>query len=408
MPYNLKITRARLLILSIYIIPVFLSFAYSLFEGYLTGDHWHLRYQDTARLAQGFVVFCLFNALFLLVLCFLSRLDLLKRLSRTIWVQSLPTSACVLILVSLMVLIQSIGLVPVGASSPSRFATLLSSFNPLYGILILVALNTSRITLILSTAASLFASLQSHSLFPLVFIFLIFIYAYKDFMVIRLSARHIVLIIALSVIVVASLGAVFNVLLGLFEFRNSMRGSEASMSTVVQLPQENLFLGMIIGRISSFSAFIFMRDFVENSSFALNNGPSVFYIFERLLGLLQLGLHYDSPLSVGGYYNDMVIGIQRDWGTIMSLPGYFLLTLHLGLAHLMSDLFSVFSLLVLLSILAFPAQSHRLAFVLIASFQYFISGDPLELINTAKSIILWLILIKLFDLVLLRMSSLRN
>ena len=376
-----------LLLICIYILPSVLSLAYSLGSGYLTGDHWHIRYSNPFRLANSYLVFWLILSLALSLLSILCRLRSLYRFSSTIWVHSLPTRLSALILIAFSLLIAYFGIVPVGAASPGPLATLISSLNPTYGILILVTLNSSSAILVLSVVTLLITSFKSHSLFPLLFILFIALYIHKDSVVIKLNKSRILLTTVFSAALVPILGSTS---VSLLDFRNSLRGTENSLDLLASDPNANHFFGLLIGRIRSFSSLVFLRDLVETLPINFTTNVPLFYVFQRILSSFGLA---DLPQSFGMSFNDYIIGTQRDWGTIMSLPGYFILAYNQDISRAIVDLFSLVLLLAVLVSLAPPSNRYRYGFLLITAYQYLLSGDPFELISVIRSLLMWLILI---------------
>ncbi|RPG17980.1 MAG: hypothetical protein CBC84_001930 [Pelagibacteraceae bacterium TMED124] len=176
-----------------------------------------------------------------------------------------------------------------------------------------------------------------------------------------------------------------NILNYIYAFRQDLRGSE------VPINPEALY-GYAVGRVSSFSSMLYIFT-SKISSLELDFLSNLQVIIKPFISDLSIN-------DITKSFNDYVLGFDREWGTILSLPGTIFLLFKADISPLTSilELLIYFLFISILSSL-FPTSAYlnRLVIILFLSFQGLLSGILYEFVNLSKSLILISLILNLFQ-----------
>jgi hypothetical protein len=402
---KLVVSGSNLLIIIFYILPLIVNLFFILKSGYLTGDHWHLSVPSLPSILTCVIFLLVFYAIYFLYINNLSKNRFLARISRTIWPKILTTRAASSVLLVQLVLLTLFGLVRVGSPATGVMSSILSTFNPIYGLLIILTLNKAKITFALAFMVALSATIASASLFPIFFCMCLLCYAYIKTLVFTLNLKNLITYAVLLIIALLVADFLLHRVAELLLLRNSMRSGDFQFTPGSEYENIDSMIRIALGRFNPLSAMTYLYNKVPATSLAQLGDVDIFYVPRRILDMVNLNPAGVPSSSISNAYNDLIIGKDRDWGTIMSPTGVLYFLAHVAIENFMSELFWLSGLIAVLASLSCPMIGLRKAFLILSSFQYLLSGDLFELINTIKSLLLWLFLFRLIESVFPKFST---
>ncbi len=370
-----------------YLGPLILSFGDILKNQRLNGDHIAQIFNINFINLFYFAFIYLGTPLFIYFLP-LIKIKQFRILRKNFWPNKVSNKLLLLIFSTLTLLIYFFGLIPVGSGPTNFVAYLITLINPIFLVLTIFFLSFNKLSLLFSSFLLFMIAIYSKSFFSLFILLGINLIYFFDKLKNRPKLQWFLIIGTLFVLVLISFTEILDfskILNFIYTFRQDLRGSE------VQTNPEAVY-GYAIGRISSFSSMLYIFT-SKISSLELDFLSNLKVIIKPFISDLTIN-------DITKSFNDYVLGFDREWGTILSLPGTIFLLFKADISPLTAilELLIYFLFISILSSL-FPTSAYlnRLVIILFFSFQGLLSGILYEFVNLSKSLILISFILNLFQ-----------
>ncbi len=367
--------------------PLILSFGDILKNQRLNGDHIAQTF-DTNFLNLLYLAFIYLATPLLIFFLPLIKIKQFRILRTNFWPKKVSNKLLLVIFSTLTLLIYFFGLIPVGSGPTNIVAYLITLINPIFLVLIIFFLSFNKLSLFFSSFLLFMIAIYSKSFFSIFILLGINLIYFFDKLKHRPKLQWFLIIGTLFILILISFTEIINftnILNYIYAFRQDLRGSE------VPINPEALY-GYAVGRVSSFSSMLYIFT-SKISSLELDFLSNLQVIIKPFISDLSIN-------DITKSFNDYVLGFDREWGTILSLPGTIFLLFKADISPLTSilELLIYFLFISILSSL-FPTSAYlnRLVIILFLSFQGLLSGILYEFVNLSKSLILISLILNLFQ-----------
>ncbi len=267
------------------------------------------------------------------------------------------------------------GVIPVGQAGDGGLVGIIQAFNAkLNPYILLILISGLKVDYLKFLTCCLLVGVISIIQKSSLGFFVIFIAMYTlVFVKNNLSLKKIVLYLTIPIF---SIGFIGDVLIYLYELKNSSRGFDHAMNP-------EMVLNYALGRINSLSSL-----FTIYYSECCGDGISNFYVLSTFLERIT-SLSFFEAISPTYLFNNYLSSDDNNYAIFTSMTGSLIILLRNGFTALIINIMSlIFFIIIIYKIMPFPNLSYKPLIFLLVFYLSYLSGDVWEISLLFQSFII--------------------